>query len=90
LSLRYLGPFPILERVESVAYRLDLPNGLIGIHDICYVSQLKKYNPDFEYVLNEEPLQLQPDLSYVEKSIKIIKRSMKELRNKKILMVKVL
>jgi hypothetical protein len=39
-------------------------------------------------VLNEKPLQLQPDLSYIEKPIRIIKRIVKELRNKQIPMVK--
>jgi hypothetical protein len=69
---------------------LDLPDGLIRILDVFHISQLKKYNPDAEHVLNEEPLQLQPDLSYMEKLVKIIERSMKELRNDKIPKVKVL
>jgi hypothetical protein len=90
LSPRYLGPFPILERIGPVAYRLDLPDGLIGIHDVFHVSQLKKYRPDAEHVLNEEPLLLQPNLSYVEKPVKIIEKSVKELRSKKIPMVKIL
>jgi hypothetical protein len=51
---------------------------------------LKKYNPDFEHVLNEEPLYLQPNLSYEEKPVKVIERRVKELRNKKISLVKVL
>jgi hypothetical protein len=90
LSLRYVGPFPILERVGAVAYRLKLPNGLIGIHDVFHVSQLKKYYPDPEYILNDELLQLMPNLSYVEKPRKILEKSVKELRNKTILIVKVL
>jgi hypothetical protein len=58
LSLKYLGPFMILERVGSVAYRQDLPNRLTGIHVVFHISQLKKYYPDSEHVLNEEPKQL--------------------------------
>jgi hypothetical protein len=38
----YIGPFPILEKCETMAYKLDLPLSLIGVHDIFHVSQLKK------------------------------------------------
>jgi hypothetical protein len=90
LSPRYLGPFPIFERVGPVAYRLELPNGLTGIHHVFHISQLKKYNPDSEHVLNNEPLHLQTNFSHLDKLVKIIERSAKELTNKKILIVKVL
>jgi hypothetical protein len=63
---------------------------LIRIHDVFHVSQLKKYRPVTDHVLNEEPLILQLDLSYVKKPVWIIEKSVKELRNKKISMVKVL
>jgi hypothetical protein len=79
-----------LERIGPVAYTMDLPDGLTGIHDVLHVSQLKKYCTDADYMLNEEPLTLQPDLNYVEKLVRIVKKSIKELRNKKIPMVKVL
>jgi hypothetical protein len=69
----YLGPFSIFEIVGPIAYHLDLPDGLTGMHDVFHILQLKKYNPDSEHVLNEEPLQLQPNLSYVEKPVKILK-----------------
>jgi hypothetical protein len=44
LAPRYIGPFPILEKCETVAYKLDLPPSLAGVHDIfhMHVSQLKK------------------------------------------------
>ena len=38
----YIGPYPIVERCGPVAYRLDLPANLSAIHNIFYVSQLKK------------------------------------------------
>jgi hypothetical protein len=79
-----------LERVGAVAYRLELSDGLTEIHDVFHVSQLKKYNPDSEYVLNEEPLQLIPNLCYVERPKEILEKSVKELSNKSIPMVKFL
>jgi hypothetical protein len=54
------------------------------------VSQLKKNRPESDHVSNEELLLLQPDLSYVEKPVQILERSVKELRNKRIPMGKVL
>jgi hypothetical protein len=39
---RYIGPFPILEKCGIVAYKLDLPPTLAGVHDIFHMSQLKK------------------------------------------------
>ncbi|GJR34471.1 putative reverse transcriptase domain-containing protein [Tanacetum coccineum] len=42
LAPRFVGPFEIIEKVGSVAYRLDLPEDLKGVHDIFHVSNLKK------------------------------------------------
>nr|GEZ62659.1 putative reverse transcriptase domain-containing protein [Tanacetum cinerariifolium] len=42
LSPRFIGPFKILERVGLVAYKLELPRELQGIHNTFYVSNLKK------------------------------------------------
>ncbi|GKC68239.1 putative reverse transcriptase domain-containing protein, partial [Tanacetum coccineum] len=42
LSLRYIGPFKILARVCPVAYTLELPEELKGIHNTFHVSNLKK------------------------------------------------
>jgi hypothetical protein len=38
LASRYIGPFPILEKCGIVAYKLDLPPSLAGVHDIFHVS----------------------------------------------------
>ncbi|GJR97611.1 putative reverse transcriptase domain-containing protein [Tanacetum coccineum] len=38
LSPRYVGPFEIVERVSPVAYRLRLPQELVGVHDTFHVS----------------------------------------------------
>nr|GEW46822.1 hypothetical protein [Tanacetum cinerariifolium] len=42
LSPRYTGPFKILARVAPVAYMLELPEELKGIHSTFHVSDLKK------------------------------------------------
>ena len=42
LAPRYIGPFKMLERKGEVAYRLELPPSLSGVHDVFHILQLKK------------------------------------------------
>nr|GEW21311.1 hypothetical protein [Tanacetum cinerariifolium] len=42
LAPRFVGPFEIIEKVGLVAYRLDLPKKLNGVHYTFHVSNLKK------------------------------------------------
>ena len=44
LSFRFYGPFEVLQRVETVAYKLDLP-AHAQVHAVVHVSQLKKHVP---------------------------------------------
>ena len=40
LSLRFIGPYKVLERIGLVAYRLALPLELAKLHDVLHVSML--------------------------------------------------
>jgi hypothetical protein len=42
LAPRYVGPFKIISHKGEVAYQLELPPQLSDVHDVFYVSQLKK------------------------------------------------
>nr|GFA55232.1 reverse transcriptase domain-containing protein [Tanacetum cinerariifolium] len=42
LNPRYVGPFKVVARVGSVAYKLDLPEELSRVHNTFHVSNLKK------------------------------------------------
>ena len=55
------------------------------------MSQLKKYCPDPSHLLQNDSVQLRDDLTYVVRPVKILDRSLKELRGgKTIPLVKVL
>ena len=43
LSLRYIGPFEIIGRVEAVAYELALPPKFASVHPVFHISLLRKY-----------------------------------------------
>jgi hypothetical protein len=38
LSPCYIWQFPILEKCRTVAYKLELPLSLVGVHDIFHIS----------------------------------------------------
>ncbi|GJV33105.1 reverse transcriptase domain-containing protein [Tanacetum coccineum] len=42
IAPRYVEPFEILERIDSIAYRLRLPGELSSVHDTFHVSNLGK------------------------------------------------
>ena len=64
LSPRYIGPFLITKCIGEVAYQLELPKSMQGIHPVFHVSMLRKYVPDASHVIRDEPLQLDHKLTY--------------------------
>jgi hypothetical protein len=89
LSPRYIGPFPILEKCGKVAYKLELPPSLAGVHDIFNVSQLKKCLKAPMDVVLPEVAPLDTDLTYPEHSIKILDQKSRVTRRKTIKFYKI-
>ena len=90
LSPRFIGPYEVMEKVGPVAYRLALTPDLEKIHNVFHVSMLRRYHSDPTHVVTSETIELRPDLTYEEEPVEILAREVKELRNKKIPLVKVL
>ena len=87
---RFIGPFKIKSRIGDVAYRLDLPPELSGIHNVFHVSMLRKYVADPSHIIQHEEIQVLPNTTYVEKPKEIIDTKEQVLRTRTIKWVKVL
>jgi hypothetical protein len=72
-----------------VAYQLSLPESLSVVHDIFHVSQLKKCLRVLEEQLSTEDLEVQEDLTYIEKPTQIIETVDRVTRRNTIRMCKV-
>ena len=90
LSPRFIGLYEVIEKVGPVAYRLNLPPELEKIHNVFHVSMLRKYRSNPSHVVSSEIIEFRPDLTYKKEPIEILAREVKELRNKRIPIVKVL
>ncbi|XP_021975454.1 uncharacterized protein LOC110870577 [Helianthus annuus] len=89
LSPRFIGPFRIIERVGKVAYRLELPEELSGIHGTFHVSQLRKGLAEETTYIHHDAIEVDNSLNYAVKPLEILDRKVKELRNKRIDQVKI-
>nr|GEU67896.1 hypothetical protein [Tanacetum cinerariifolium] len=88
LSSRYVRPFEIVERVGPVAYRLRLPQELVGVHDMFHVSNLKKSLADVNLHVPLEEVKIDDRLHFVEEPMEIMDREVKKLKRRRIPIVK--
>ncbi|KAM1675098.1 hypothetical protein ACFX2K_041085 [Malus domestica] len=80
----------ITERVDEVAYRLELPPELSKVHDVFHVSMLRHYISDPSRVISPQPLEINSDFTYDDELVTLLDWKDKELRNKTVRLVKVL
>jgi hypothetical protein len=89
LSPRCIGPFPILEKCGKVAYKLELPSSLAGVHDIFHISQLNKCLKALVDAVLLEVAPLEADLTNPGHLIKILDQKSRVTRRKMIKLYKI-
>ncbi|GJS04435.1 putative reverse transcriptase domain-containing protein [Tanacetum coccineum] len=89
LNPRYIGPFKVLAKVGTVAYRLELPQQLSGVHSTFHVFNLKKCLSDEPLAIPLDEIHIYDKLHFVEEPVKIMDREVKWLKQSRILIIKV-
>ncbi|GJT72780.1 putative reverse transcriptase domain-containing protein [Tanacetum coccineum] len=89
LNPRYIGPFKILAKVGTLAYRLELPKQLSRVHITFYVSNLKKYFVDEPLAIPLDEIQIDDKLNFIKESVEIMDQEVKRLKQSRIPIVKV-
>ena len=90
LAPRYIGPFEILKRVNTVAYRLVLLPSVSGVHQVFHVSMLRKYTPDPVHVVDWGEIVVDIDGTFEKGPVRIMDNRDQVLRRKTVRLVKVL
>jgi hypothetical protein len=79
----------ICQRIGKLAYKVELPEELMGVHPVFHISQLRKYFQLPEHEVHTDALDIQDTLEYKEHPIWILDRAEKETRSTVIPMCKV-
>ena len=90
LSPRFIGPFEILERVGTVAFRLALPPNMSGVHEVFHVSMFRRYTPDPAHVVDWGEIEVDTDGTFEEGPVCIVDSQDQVLRRKTVRLVRVL
>ncbi|GKC82355.1 putative reverse transcriptase domain-containing protein [Tanacetum coccineum] len=72
----------VLEKVGSVAYKLELPQELSRVHNTFHVSNLKKYYADEPLAVPFDGLHFDDKLQFFEESIEIMDQKFIQLRRR--------
>ena len=90
LSPRFIGPFEILERVGTEAYRLALPPSMSGVHEVFHVSMLRRYTLDPAHVVDWREIEVDTNETFKEGPVCIMDSRDQVLRRKTVKIVRVL
>ncbi|GJV62776.1 putative reverse transcriptase domain-containing protein [Tanacetum coccineum] len=79
----------VLEKVRSVAYKLELPQELSRVHNTFHVSNLKKCHANEPLAVPLDGLHIDDKLHFVEEPVVIMDYDIKRLKQSRILILKV-
>jgi hypothetical protein len=89
LAPPYIGPFPILKKCGTVAYKHHVPPSLAGVHDIFHLLQLKKCVKAPVDAMLPEVTPLEADLLYPKHPIEVLDQKDHVSRHKTIKFFKI-
>nr|GEW97717.1 putative reverse transcriptase domain-containing protein [Tanacetum cinerariifolium] len=89
LNPKHVGPLKVLDKVGTVAYKLELPQELSRVYNTFYVSNLKKCHANRPLALSLDGLYFDDKLHFMEEPIEIVDREVKQLKQSRIPLVKV-
>ncbi|GJR29136.1 hypothetical protein Tco_1105368 [Tanacetum coccineum] len=84
LNPRYIRHFKIINKVGTIAYRLELPEQLSRVHSTFYVSNLKKCMVDEPLAIPLDKIQIDDKLHFIEEPVNIMEREVKCLKKSRI------
>jgi hypothetical protein len=82
LAPRYIDLYLIIDKYGLASYQVELPTRLSGVHNVFYVSELKRCLKPPANVVIEDIIPLEPDLMYKAHPIKVLDQQDRVMRNK--------
>ena len=90
LTPRFIGPFEVLERIGTIAYRLTLSPSMSGVHEVFHISMLRKYISDPAHMVDWGHIEFDTDGTFDEGPVRIVDSRERVLRRKTVRLVRVI